>query len=117
MRQRLGIAGAMLGDPPVLMLDEPFNGLDPDGIIWMREFLRSLAGQGRAILVSSHLISEVENMADQLIVVGRGRVLADAGVGELIAAVAAGQATGRRASLEDAYLRLTRDAVEFRAAP
>ena len=168
MRQRLGIAAALLGDPPVLMLDEPFNGMDPEGIIWMREFLRSLAAEGRAVMVSSHLMGELQDTADHVIVVGRGRVIADASVTELIARVSGGQvlvrttmldramrvlngagaqvaATGpntlavtgarpdqvttllsrnavhfsevsaHRATLEDAYMDLTRDAVEFRA--
>jgi ABC-2 type transport system ATP-binding protein len=170
MRQRLGIAAALLGDPPVLMLDEPFNGMDPEGIIWMRGFLRSLAAQGRAVLVSSHLMGELQDTADHLVVAGRGRVIADASVAELIATASGGRvsvattAPGRatevlsaagaqvaaagpgpliiasleaervvallsrnavpfsevsahRATLEDAYLELTRDAVEFRAAP
>jgi ABC-2 type transport system ATP-binding protein len=170
MRQRLGIAAAMLGDPPVIMLDEPFNGLDPEGIVWMRGFLTSLAAQGRAVLVSSHLMSELEDTAGHLVVIGRGRVIADMGMAELIAAVsgdrvllrtAAGPkaltvleeagatvtATGsgtltasglaaerivavltqhavpfsevsaHRASLEEAYMDLTRDAVEYRAEP
>jgi ABC-2 type transport system ATP-binding protein len=108
MRQRLGIAAALVGDPPIVMLDEPFNGMDPDGIIWMRGFLRSLAAQGRAVLVSSHLLSEVRDTADHLIVAGRGRVIADAGVADLIAA-------SEGDSLEDVYLELTRGAVEFRA--
>jgi ABC-2 type transport system ATP-binding protein len=170
MRQRLGIAAALLGDPPVLMFDEPFNGMDPEGILWMRGFLRSLSRQGRAVLVSSHLMSELEDTADHLVVVGRGKVIADSSVADLIAS-ASGQrvllrtparteamtvlahagatvaATGRdtltvsgldpqrvvalltdatvpfseisayRASLEEAYMELTRDAVEFRAAP
>ena len=81
MRQRLGIAAAMLGDPPVLMFDEPFNGMDPEGIVWMRGFLRSLAAQGRAVLVSSHLMSELQDTADHLVVVGRGRVIADTSIG------------------------------------
>ena len=168
MRQRLGIAAALLGDPPVLMLDEPFNGMDPEGIMWMREFLRSLAAEGRAVMVSSHLMGELQDTADHVIVVGRGRVIADASVTELIARVSGGQvlvrttmldramrvlngagaqvaATGpntlavtgarpdqvttllsrnavhfsevsaHRATLEDAYMDLTRDAVEFRA--
>ena len=89
MRQRLGIAAAMLGDPPVLMLDEPFNGLDPEGIVWMRGFLRALAAQGRAVLVSSHLMSELQDTADHLVVVGRGRVLADTSVADLIASASA----------------------------
>src|ERR1019366_6688753 len=73
MRQRLRIAAALLGGPPVIMLDEPFNGMDPEGIIWMRGFLRSLAAQGRAVLVSSHLMSELQDTADHLVIVGRGR--------------------------------------------
>ena len=85
MRQRLGIAAAMLGDPPVLILDEPFNGMDPEGIIWIRRFLRSLAAEGRAVLVSSHLMGELQDIADRVVVVGRGRVLADATVDELVA--------------------------------
>ena len=86
MRQRLGIAAALLGDPPILMMDEPFNGMDPDGIVWMRTFLRGLARQGRAVLVSSHLMSELEDTADHLVVVGRGKVIADASVADMIAA-------------------------------
>jgi ABC-2 type transport system ATP-binding protein len=170
MRQRLGIAAALLGDPPVIMLDEPFNGMDPEGIIWMRGFLRSLAAQGRAVLVSSHLMSELEDTADHLVVAGRGKAIADTSVAGLIAAApgnrialrttavpdamtvltragAAVAAAGRdaitvlglppdrivtllsqsavpfsevsahRATLEEAYLELTRDAAEFRAAP
>jgi ABC-2 type transport system ATP-binding protein len=169
MRQRLGIAAALLGDPPAIMLDEPFNGMDPEGIVWLRGFLRALAGQGRAVLVSSHLMSELQGMADHLVVVGRGRVIADSSVADLIAAasgdrvrvrtsapqpaaaalstagaqvthaaadvltvrglaaeqvVAALTAGGlpfselapHRATLEEAYLDLTRDAVEYRAA-
>ncbi|MEV4104917.1 ATP-binding cassette domain-containing protein [Nonomuraea sp. NPDC049649] len=169
MRQRLGIAAALLGDPPVLMLDEPFNGLDPDGIRWIRGLLRSLAAEGRAVLVSSHLMSELEDTAGQLVVVGRGRVLADLGVAELIETASRGRVTVRttaraqamevlvgagavvavtgadtvtasglvagrvvellngggvpfsevtahRATLEEAYMELTRDALEFEAA-
>jgi len=170
MRQRLGIAAAMLGDPPVLMLDEPFNGMDPEGIVWMRGFLRSLAAQGRAVLVSSHLMGELQDTADHLVVAGRGKVIADAAVAELIAAasgdrvalrtsaraeamtvlgragatvaatdravltvsglgaerivallaeagVGFSELSAHRASLEEAYMELTRDAVEFRASP
>ena len=169
MRQRLGIAAALLGDPPVLMMDEPFNGMDPEGIVWMRGFLRSLAAQGRAVLVSSHLMSELQDTAHHLVVVGRGRVIADTSVAELIATASSGRVTVRttarseamtvlahagaivaatdldtliisglaaekivallgesgvpfaevsahRATLEEAYMELTRDAVEFRAA-
>jgi ABC-2 type transport system ATP-binding protein len=170
MRQRLGIAAAMLGDPAVLMFDEPFNGMDPEGIVWMRGFLRSLAAQGRAVLVSSHLMSELEDAADHLVIVGRGAVIADTSMAELIARASGGRVTLRttaaaeattvlersgatvtgqgpgvltvrglatdriirvlsdsavpfsevsahRASLEQAYLDLTRDAAEYRAAP
>jgi ABC-2 type transport system ATP-binding protein len=168
MRQRLGIAAALLGDPPALLLDEPFNGLDPEGIVWMRGFLRALAAEGRAVLVSSHLMSELQDAADHLVVVGRGRVVADTSVADLIAAASGDRvrlrtearseamtvlasagatvaATGRdtltvaglpatrivgllgesgvpfsevaahRATLEEAYMELTRDQVEFRA--
>ena len=94
MRQRLGIAAAMLGDPTALMMDEPFNGMDPEGIVWMRGFLRSLAGAGRAVLVSSHLMSELEDTADHLVIVGRGKVIADTSVAGLLAA-----ASGDRALL------------------
>jgi ABC-2 type transport system ATP-binding protein len=102
MRQRLGIAAAMLGDPPVLMLDEPFNGMDPEGIVWMRGFLRGLAKQGRAVLVSSHLMSELEDNADHLIVVGRGTVIADTTVAALLAAVSGDQVTLRTAAAGEA---------------
>jgi ABC-2 type transport system ATP-binding protein len=169
MRQRLGLAAALLGDPPVLLLDEPFNGLDPEGIVWMRGFLRSLAAEGRAVLVSSHLMSELQDTASHLVVVGRGRVVADTSVADLLDAASGGRVTLRttarteamtvlahagatvaatdretvtasglaaerivallnesavpfsevsahRASLEEAYMEITRDAVEFRGA-
>ncbi|QWB27026.1 MULTISPECIES: ATP-binding cassette domain-containing protein [Streptomyces] len=77
MRQRLGIAAALLGDPEVVMLDEPSNGLDPEGIVWIRRLLRRLAGEGRTVLVSSHLMNETASFADHLVVLGRGRLLAD----------------------------------------
>jgi ABC-2 type transport system ATP-binding protein len=86
MLQRLGIAAALLGDPPVLMFDEPVNGLDPDGIVWIRGLMRSLAAEGRAVLVSSHLMGELEDTADHLIAIGRGRVIADTSVAKLLAA-------------------------------
>ena len=170
MRQRLGIAAALLGDPPALMFDEPFNGMDPEGIVWMRGFLRSLAAQGRAVLVSSHLMSELEDTAGHLVIVGRGQVIADISTAELLAAASGDRVTLRttalaqaaaalerggatvaatgtdtltasglaaekivtllgaeavpfsevsahRATLEEAYMELTRDAVEYRAEP
>ncbi|KAB2362800.1 ABC transporter ATP-binding protein [Actinomadura montaniterrae] len=169
MRQRLGIAAALLADPPILMLDEPFNGLDPDGIRWMRGFLAALAAEGRAVLVSSHLMSELQDTAGHLVVAGRGRVVADASVAELLAAASRGrvmirtsararamtvlanagatvtvdgadtltvsgpdaeeivrllggasvpfsEVAAHRATLEEAYMELTRDAVEFGTA-
>jgi ABC-2 type transport system ATP-binding protein len=84
MKQRLGIAAALLGDPPVLMFDEPVNGLDPEGIHWIRGFFRELAADGRTVLVSSHLMSEMEQTADHLVIIGRGRLLADVPTAELI---------------------------------
>jgi ABC-2 type transport system ATP-binding protein len=169
MAQRLGIAAALLGDPPVLMFDEPVNGLDPEGVRWIRGFLRGLAAEGRAVLVSSHLMNELQGTADHLVVIGRGRLIADTSVTELLRAAsgdgvsvrtpdpgaamallaAAGasvtssghdaleirgigadriaglmaerglrldELTPHRASLEEAYMELTRDAVQY-AAP
>jgi ABC-2 type transport system ATP-binding protein len=166
MRQRLGIAGALLGDPAVLMFDEPVNGLDPEGVHWIRGFLRGLAGEGRTVFVSSHLMSELQDTADHLIVLGRGRIVADTSVRDLLANASGGrvrlrttrradamallasagarvaatgseevtidglpaervvallgdaglpfsEVAGHRASLEEAYMELTRDAVEF----
>jgi ABC-2 type transport system ATP-binding protein len=106
MAQRLGIAAALLGDPPVLLLDEPVNGLDPAGIHWIRDLLRSLAGQGRTVFVSSHLISEMALMAEHVVVIGQGRLLADAPVADLAA---------RAPSLEDAFLALTSASTEYQA--
>ncbi|MDA0180354.1 ABC transporter ATP-binding protein [Solirubrobacter phytolaccae] len=168
MGQRLGIASALLGDPDTLVLDEPVNGLDPEGIHWIRTLLRRLASEGRTIFVSSHLMSEMALTADHLIVVGRGRVLADCSTADFIAqaapavvrvrsphaarlsealraegvtigsdepgvleiaglttdvigerAAAAGvtlhELSTRHASLEDAFMELTRDSVEYEA--
>jgi ABC-2 type transport system ATP-binding protein len=84
MRQRLGVAAALLGDPEVIMLDEPSNGLDPEGIVWIRRLLRRLAGEGRTVLVSSHLMNETASFADHLVVLGRGRLLADTPMREFI---------------------------------
>ncbi|WP_300611104.1 ABC transporter ATP-binding protein [Trebonia sp.] len=85
MSQRLGIAETLLGDPQVLMFDEPVNGLDPEGILWIRNLMKALAAEGRTVFVSSHLMSEMENTADHLIVIGRGRLIADAAMSEFIA--------------------------------
>ncbi|HEV3382296.1 MAG TPA: ATP-binding cassette domain-containing protein [Trebonia sp.] len=168
MSQRLGIAGTLLGDPQVLMFDEPVNGLDPEGILWIRNLMKALAAEGRTVFVSSHLMSEMENTADHLIVVGRGKLIADCTMKEFIArssgsavrvkttapdelvlAIAAegGNATAGtdgtltvqdmaaekvgdiafekgirlhelttvRASLEEAFMELTADSVEYRA--
>jgi ABC-2 type transport system ATP-binding protein len=170
MRQRLGIAAALLGDPGVLLLDEPFNGLDPEGFGWIRGMLRRLAAEGRAVLISSHLMSELQDTAGHLVVVGRGRVVADTTVAELVAAASGDRvsvrtsarsaamtalaATGATvattdrdtitvsgvpaervaavlgaaqvpfsavskhlATLEEAYMELTRESVEFRGEP
>lgn len=107
MGQRLGIATALLGDPDVLVLDEPTNGLDPDGIRWMRRFLRSLADDGKAVLVSSHLMSEMDGTADDVVVIARGRVVASG---------TAAAVKGRHASLEDAFFALTDAHAEYRDA-
>jgi ABC-2 type transport system ATP-binding protein len=108
MAQRLGIAAALLGDPPVLLLDEPVNGLDPAGIHWIRDLLTTLAAHGRVVLVSSHLISEIALMAEHLVVIGQGRLLADTSVTELSAGAA---------SLEEAFLRLTGASTQYGRYP
>lgn len=105
MKQRLGIAAALLGDPQVLILDEPNNGLDPEGIIWLRGLLTDLATQGRTVLVSSHLIAEVARSVGHLLVIGRGRLIADAAIDELT--------PPDGATLEEIYLELTRGMAEF----
>ncbi|MDT0341786.1 ABC transporter ATP-binding protein [Streptomyces litchfieldiae] len=84
MSQRLGIATALLGDPGVLLFDEPVNGLDPDGVRWIRELIRSLAAEGRTVFLSSHLMSEMQDTADHLVVIGRGRLIADAPIGDVL---------------------------------
>jgi ABC-2 type transport system ATP-binding protein len=104
MAQRLGIAAALLGDPAVLLLDEPVNGLDPQGIRWIRELLKALAAQGRTVFVSSHLISEVALMAEHLVVIGGGRLLADAPLGHFAAGAS---------SLEEAFFELTSGTTEY----
>ena len=166
MGQRLGIAAALLGDPAVVMLDEPVNGLDPEGVLWVRKLLTGLAAEGRTVMLSSHLMSEVSLIADHLVIVGRGRLLADTTVAEFVtaegvrvvtpapdalrttiagpgitvtstgaeellvagtsarviglAAAARGiplfELTPQNASLEEAFMDLTRDAVEYEAS-
>jgi ABC-2 type transport system ATP-binding protein len=106
MAQRLGVAAALLGDPGVLLLDEPVNGLDPEGIRWIRGLLRSMAAHGHTILVSSHLISEMALMAGELVVIGQGRLLAQTTV--------AGLSAGAE-SLEEAFLQLTSGTTEYEA--
>jgi ABC-2 type transport system ATP-binding protein len=93
MSQRLGIAAALLGDPEILMFDEPVNGLDPEGIRWIRLLMRSLAAEGRTVFVSSHLMSEMENTADHLIVIGRGKLIADCPTAEFTASGGAAKTT------------------------
>ncbi|MCX5174724.1 ABC transporter ATP-binding protein [Streptomyces virginiae] len=101
MYQRLGIAGALLGDPHVLILDEPVNGLDPDGVRWVRELVRAQAAQGRTVFLSSHLMSEMQLTADRLVVIGRGRLLADTPIAELLAAGASASVRVRTAEPAD----------------
>ncbi|HEU4526807.1 MAG TPA: ABC transporter ATP-binding protein [Actinomycetota bacterium] len=103
MRQRLGLAAALLGDPQVLILDEPANGLDPQGIRWLRDFLRDFAAQGNAVLVSSHLLSEMDQLADEVVVISRGRLVKQAPVNEL---------TSGSRTLEDAFFELTEGFTE-----
>lgn len=91
MGQRLGIAAALLGDPQTLILDEPVNGLDPEGVMWVRNLVRYLAGQGRTVFLSSHLMSEMAQTADHILVIGRGSILADAPVSEIVAGASAGR--------------------------
>lgn len=112
MRQRLSIAGALLGDPKVLLLDEPANGLDPQGIRWLRELLRSLASQGRTIFISSHVLAELEQIVDEVVIIHRGRFVVQATTAELVARAAGGirvrspQAAELRAALEEAGIKV-----------
>ena len=107
MRQRLGVAAALLGDPDALVVDEPLNGLDPEGVRWARELLRNLAAQGRTVLMSSHLLTEIALTVDHVLILGAGRLLADAPLADL-----------RRgyASLEDAYLAISAATTRHRSA-
>jgi ABC-2 type transport system ATP-binding protein len=107
MSQRLGIAAALLGDPPVLMLDEPVNGLDPEGVVWIRTLLRLLAAQGRTVLLSSHLMSEMAVTADRLIIIGRGRLIAQATMSEFLAGGTAAAVTARSPQVGELAALLT----------
>jgi ABC-2 type transport system ATP-binding protein len=121
MAQRLGIAAALLGDPRIVLLDEPVNGLDPEGILWIRNLMKRLAAEGRTVLVSSHLMNEMAVTADHLLVIGQGRLLADCTTAEFIqrhtdpAVYAATPAVARPALLEEAFMRLTAGAVQYAA--
>jgi ABC-2 type transport system ATP-binding protein len=107
MSQRLGIAGTLLGDPKVLMFDEPVNGLDPEGILWIRNLMRALATEGRTVFVSSHLMSEMENTADHLIVIGRGKLIADCSMREFIARSSGAAVRVRTPAAEDLIKAVT----------
>ncbi|GAA1251988.1 ABC transporter ATP-binding protein [Kitasatospora nipponensis] len=121
MAQRLGIAAALLGDPAIVILDEPVNGLDPEGILWIRTLMKRLAAEGRTVLVSSHLMNEMAVTADHLLVIGRGRLLADCPTAEFIrrytdpALYLATPEVARPALLEEAFMRLTAGSVEYAA--
>jgi len=112
MRQRLSLAGALLGDPGILVLDEPANGLDPQGIRWLREFLRSLAAEGRTIFISSHVLAELEQIVDEVVIIHRGKFVVQASTAELVARAAGGirarspQADQLRAALEQAGVKV-----------
>ena len=117
MSQRLGIAAALLGDPPVLMFDEPVNGLDPEGIVWVRELMRRLAGEGRTVFVSSHLMSEMAQTADHLIVIGKGKLLRDEGVSEFVEATANHWVLVRARPLPDLSALLVAAGAQIRPGP
>ncbi len=117
MTQRLGIAAALLGDPGVLLLDEPVNGLDPEGVAWIRRLLRSLAGEGRTVFVSSHLMSEMENTADHLIGIGRGKLIADTSLEEFTRRAAGGWVEVASPDTSRLAQLLSRQAPRARPAP
>ncbi|MEE1939652.1 ATP-binding cassette domain-containing protein [Streptomyces sp. TRM 70361] len=117
MRQRLGIAAALLGDPRVLIFDEPVNGLDPEGIRWIRAFMRSLAREGRAVLVSSHLMNEMAQTADHLVVIGRGRLIADTGMSEFLRTRGEGAVLVRTPEPDSLASRLTAAGATVREGP
>ncbi|GGS91991.1 ABC transporter ATP-binding protein [Nonomuraea spiralis] len=114
MRQRLGIAAALLGDPPVLLFDEPVNGLDPEGVRWVRGLFRRLAGEGRTVLVSSHLMSEMEHTADRLVVIGRGELIADESLAEFAARGGGASVSVRTADPAELAAVLTQEGAAVR---
>lgn len=113
MGQRLGLAGALLGDPEVLVLDEPMNGLDPEGIRWVRDFVRYLAGEGRTVMVSSHMLSEMALTADHLVVIGQGKLIADASTGDFIRNAQATATVVRSAHLDQLAKALKKEKFSF----
>ena len=116
MRQRLGIAAALLGDPQVLLFDEPVNGLDLDGVRWIRALLRGFADEGRTVLVSSHLMSEMELIADRVVIIGRGRLIADTGIDEVLRGLGGQRVRVRTPRADDLHRSLTDGALADRAA-
>ncbi|MCW2519396.1 MAG: transporter, ATP-binding protein [Mycobacterium sp.] len=117
MSQRLGIAAALLGDPPVLLFDEPVNGLDPEGIRWVRTLMRALAAEGRTVLVSSHLLAEMSNTADRLVVIGRGRLIASTTVSEFVSRSGADAVRVRSPALQTLTDLLTGAGIDVEAEP
>jgi ABC-2 type transport system ATP-binding protein len=112
MRQRLGIAAALLGDPPVLLFDEPVNGLDLDGVRWIRSLFRGFADEGRTVLVSSHLMSEMQLIADRVVIIGRGRLIADAEVGDVLRGIGAQRVRVRSPRADDLYAALLAEGAQ-----
>ncbi|RKT08954.1 ABC-2 type transport system ATP-binding protein [Streptomyces sp. 1114.5] len=117
MKQRLGIAGALLGDPPVLLFDEPLNGLDPEGVLWVRGLFRRLAAEGRTVFVSSHMMAEMEHTADRLVVIGRGRLIADESLAEFAARAGRATVTVRAAEPDRLVAVLTAAGATVRPGP
>jgi ABC-2 type transport system ATP-binding protein len=116
MRQRLGIASALLGDPQILILDEPLNGLDPEGIAWVKELLRTLAAEGKTVFLSSHLLSEIATIVDHLVVLGQGRLVADASLGDFVGAAGVGGARVRTSDPAALGAELSRRKVAYSEA-
>ena len=117
MSQRLGIAAALIGDPETVMFDEPINGLDPDGILWIRNLMKSLASEGRTVFLSSHLMSEMAQTADHLLVIGRGRIIADASTEEFVNGNSAPSVRVRALEAGDLAEALTRRGALVESAP